>query len=88
MIKLHIHYLYTEKPGSQFPPAKCAKNRRGRAIFQAKIQVDDLHFYLKFHSPTDALQTPASKNQPPGSPQIERWNGLKFVNVSYTENII
>ena len=58
MIKLHIHYLYTKKPGSQFPPAKCAKNTRGTAIFQAKIQVDDLHFYLKFNSPTGVLHTP------------------------------
>ena len=25
MTKLHMHYLHTEKPGSQFPPAKCAQ---------------------------------------------------------------
>ena len=88
MIKLHIHYLYTEKPGSQFPPVKYAKSTRGRAIFQPKIQVDDLHFYLKFTLPQTPPSHLASKNQPPGSPQIECWNGLICVNVNYTGNII
>ena len=39
MIKLDIHYLYTEKPGSQFLPAKFVKNTPERATFKEKIQV-------------------------------------------------
>ena len=46
MRKFHIHYSYTEKPGTQFPPTKYVQNTCGRVTFQTKIQVNDLHFYL------------------------------------------
>ena len=42
------------------------KNILGRATFQAKIQVNDLRFYLKIHSPWTPSTHPTSKNQPPG----------------------
>ena len=39
-----------DKPGSWFLLAKCLKNTCGRVTFQVKMQVDDLHLYLKYHS--------------------------------------
>ena len=36
MIKLHIHYLYTEKPGCQFARAKLAKKRLRKSNFSGK----------------------------------------------------
>ena len=68
MIKLHIHYSYTEQPTSQFPPEKCAKNTRDKVTLQAKIQVNDLNFYLKLYSPIDDSTNPAIKIQSPGFP--------------------
>ena len=42
------------------------KNILERATFQAKIQVNDLHFYLKIHSPQTPYTHPTSKNRSPG----------------------
>ena len=61
MTESHIHYLYTDKPGSQILPARLVKNIHRRATFLTKTQVDDLDFYLKLHSSTDALHTPRQK---------------------------
>ena len=46
-----------QKPGRRFFLAKCVKNNCGRATFYVKMQVDDLHLYLKCHSSTGVLQT-------------------------------
>ena len=47
--ELQMYYLYTEKPGSQFPPTKYAKKRPPGRVTLVKKQVHDLHFYLKLH---------------------------------------
>ena len=54
MIKLHLHYLYTEKLSSEFPPVKCAE----RHHWKKDIPDED-------SLPTDILHTPISNNQPP-----------------------
>ena len=51
MIKLHIRYLYTEKPGSQFPPAKCAKKHPRKSKVPG-----NLYFYLKIQKYKNSKQ--------------------------------
>ena len=36
MVKLNIHYLYTEKPDSHFSPAKCPKKHSERSDMSGK----------------------------------------------------
>ena len=36
MIKLHMYYLYTEKPGNQFPSAKSAKKHPPKSDIPGK----------------------------------------------------
>ena len=89
MTESHIHYLYTDKPGSQILPARLVKNIHRRATFLTKTQVDDLDFYLKLHSSTDALHTPhQKKNNCPVSSKTDHWNGLKCVDVTYAQKVI
>ena len=47
----------TGKPGSLFLLAKCLKNTCGRVTFLVKMQVDDLHLYVKCHSSTGVIET-------------------------------
>ena len=47
----------TDKPGNWFLLAKCLKNTCGRVTFSVKMQVIDLHLYLKCHSSTGVFQT-------------------------------
>ena len=57
--------LFMDKPGSWFLLSKCLKNTCGRMTFQVKmqvidlvkIQVIDLHLYLKCQSSTGVFQT-------------------------------
>ena len=58
--------LLMQKPGSWFLLVKCLKNTCGKVTFSVKMQVDDLHLYLKCHSSTGAFQNFASKNKLPG----------------------
>ena len=57
MVKLNIHYYIQRNQIAIFRQQNARKNILRGATCQAKIQVDDLHFYLKIHSP-DALHTP------------------------------
>ena len=86
MIKLRRHYLYTEKPGSQFPLAECAKNTR--PLKSDILSKGTCFFYLNVHSSTDATIQPAIKSHHLISPQMERWSGLKCINLTCTENVI
>ena len=52
----------TDKPGSWFLLTKCQKNTCGGVTFSVKMQVLNLHLYLKCHSPKHF----SSKNQLPG----------------------
>ena len=47
----------TDKPGSLFSLAKCLENTCGWVTFSVKMQVMDLHLYLKCHSSTGVFQT-------------------------------
>ena len=47
-----------------------------------------LLFYLNVHSSTDATIQPAIKSHHLISPQMERWSGLKCINLTCTENVI
>ena len=73
---------------TSFHQQNVRKNTPRRATFQKKIQVNDLHFYLKIHSHRCPPHTPPVKTNHPVSSQMERCNGLKCVNVTYTGNII
>ena len=75
MIKLHIKQnikllIYRETTYMQrnqlasFHQQNARKNILGRSTFQDKIQVNDLNFYLKIHSPQAPSTHPTSKNQP------------------------
>ena len=46
-----------DKPRSWFLLTKCLKNTCGRVTFSVKMQVFDLHLYLKCHSFTGVFQT-------------------------------
>ena len=48
---------FMDKPGSLFLLAKCLKNTCGRVTFLVKMQVDDLHLYVKCHSSTGVFET-------------------------------
>ena len=50
---------------ASFHQQNARKNILRRATFQAKIQVNDLHFYLKIHSPQTPYTHPTSQNQSP-----------------------
>ena len=50
-IKCKITYIQRNQVASFHQQNAKEKNSPGRATSQAKIQVDDLHFYLKIHSP-------------------------------------
>ena len=84
MRKFHIHYSYTEKPGTQFPPTKYVQNTCGRVTFQTKIQVNDLHLYLNSTPHRHPPHTPLVKTNQLVSQQVECRNGLKCVNVTFT----
>ena len=58
--------LLMQKPGSWFLLVKCLKNTCGKVTFSVKMQVDDLHLYLKCHSSTGFFKHFAIKNQLPG----------------------
>lgn len=58
MTKLHLHYLHTEKPGSQFPPAKCAQKHPRKSDISGNNTGRRSTFLLKNSLPTDALHTP------------------------------
>ena len=62
-IKHKITYIQRNLVAS-FHQQNARKNTPGRVTFQAKIQVDDLHLYLKIHSPYTPSSHPPSKNQP------------------------
>ena len=47
---------FMDKPDCWFLLAKCFKNTCGRVTFQVKMQVIDLHLFLKCHSSTSVFQ--------------------------------
>ena len=49
---------------ASFHPQNGQKNTPGRATFQAKIQVDDLHFYIKTTPHRGPSRTPLVKTNP------------------------
>ena len=60
-----ITYIQRNQVAS-FRQQNARKNIPGRATFQATIQEDDLHFYLKIHSPQTLSTHLTSKKQSPG----------------------
>ena len=83
------NYLYTEKPGGQFPPLKCKKKHPPEKQHSRQgIRLMTCIFTLKFTPLRRPPQTQLVKTNHPVSPQMEHWNGLKCVNITYTGNII
>ena len=87
--KIKFKITYTERnQAASFDQQNARINTPGRATLQAKIQVNDLYSYLKVHPHRRPPHTSLVKSNHPVSPQMEHWNGLKCVNVTYTGNII
>ena len=63
--KYEITYIQRNLVAS-FHQQNVRQNIPGRATFQAKAQIDDLHFYLKIYSSQSPSSHPTSKTQPTG----------------------
>ena len=90
-MKLRIcrEITYAGKPGGQFPPLKWEKKtpleeQQSRQVSRLMTCIITLKFTPLRFPP----QTPLVKANYPVSPQMEDWNGLKCVNITYTRNII